>query len=80
MRVCPSVKPPVVPRKQKIPDPDKKKLNDEKNLFSAIPESSTRIFSIYRFSDFPHRWGFLWSPVAPELGTDPRLDLARTAP
>jgi hypothetical protein len=48
-------KPPVVPRKQKIPDPLKKKPTIKKNLFFAFPESAARIFSIYRFSDFSHR-------------------------
>jgi hypothetical protein len=44
--------------------------------------AATRIFSIYTdFQIFLIALSFfLWSPVAPELGTDPRLGLARTAP
>jgi hypothetical protein len=52
----------------------------EKICFSQF-QNRARVY--FRFTDFQIFLiveFFLWSPVAPELGTDPRLGLARTAP
>ena len=60
------------------------KLNVEKQSkerYSSRSLNGGRVY--FRFTDFQIFLiveFFLWSPVAPELGTDPRLDLARTAP
>jgi hypothetical protein len=74
------VKPPLVPRKQKVPDPIKKKSTMKKICFSQFQNGGRVYFRFTDFQIFLIVEFFLWPPVAPELGTDPRLDLARTAP
>ena len=49
MRAWPSVKPPVVPRKQKIPDPIKKNSTMKKICFSQF-QNRDRVY--FRFTDF----------------------------
>jgi hypothetical protein len=51
----------------------KKKLNDQKNsVFRSFRIGGAYIFDLQIFRFFSSLSFFLWSPVAPELGTDPR--------
>jgi hypothetical protein len=51
-----------------------------KSVFRNSRIGGVYIFDLQIYRFFSPLSFFPWSPVAPELGTDPRLGLARTAP